>query len=149
MVKLLSYFNEEDILEFQEYDDTKVNRALIDHCLEDQDQEIKAKAFSLLGVKKNGKNLDLTKGFALTHIRLDAVDDIKIAIGVFGEKIKFPKNKELLALFCIIIPENKCQTYLSLMAHLTRLLSSKGAAKVFRPGNKKGIIEFIRDFEEY
>jgi mannitol/fructose-specific phosphotransferase system IIA component (Ntr-type) len=148
MVKLLSYLNEEDILEFSEFNDNQINRALIRQCLKELSTEFQEKAFNMLGMKKNGKNLDLSKGFALTHLRLDEVDDIKMSIGVFPEKGKFGKNARIQAIFCMIIPETKCQTYLSLMAHLTRILSHKDAPKVFRIGNKEGIIDFISRFEE-
>jgi len=148
MVHILSYFTEDDILEFPEYHDHEVNRALIKQCLKDQKEETQEKAVKLLGDKKNGRSIDLKKGFALTHIRFDVVEDIKIAVGLFEKKAKFGKNSNVQALFCIIIPENKCQTYLSLMAHLTRMLSGRGAGEAFRTGNKKGIIQFIRDFEE-
>jgi len=148
MVELLSYFTEDDILEFSEFDDSKVNKALVKHCLKEYDEATQEKGIKLLGVKKNGKNIDLKKGFALTHIRFDGVEDIKMAIGLFGKMANFGKQSNVQALFCIIIPEYKCQTYLSLMAHLTRMLSSQGAKEIFRPGNKKGIIKFIREFEE-
>jgi mannitol/fructose-specific phosphotransferase system IIA component (Ntr-type) len=148
MVKLLSYLSEDDILEFPHFNEKKVNKALIEHCLKGFDKEFHKKAFGMLKLKKNGKNLNLTRGFALTHIRLDAVDDIKIAIGIIDEREKKLRINPIKALFCVVIPEDKCQAYLSLMAHISRLLSEKEAGEVFRPGNKKGIIEFIRQFEE-
>src|SRR5690554_121466 len=148
MVKLLSYLSEDDILEFPHFNEKKVNKALIEHCLQGFDREFQQKAFSMLKLKTNGKNLNLTRGFALTHIRLDAVDDIKIAVGIIDNKTKRLVGNTLKALFCIVIPEDKCQVYLSLMAHLSRLLSEEEATEVFKLGNKKGIIEFIRQFED-
>lgn len=148
MVKILSYLTKDDILEFTEPDINKVNDSLIKHCLRDYDEDVQEKALKLLAKQKNGKSLNLTRGFALSHIRMDEVRDIRMAVGLLEKRVKFGKGLPVQAVFCLIIPKNKSQAYLSLMAHLNRLLSEKDAGKVFLPGNKKGIIEFIREFED-
>jgi mannitol/fructose-specific phosphotransferase system IIA component (Ntr-type) len=148
MVKLISYLSEDNILEFSEYKESETLEKLFKTCVKDYSEEINKRVTDILEAKKNGKCLNLTKAFALTHIRLDEVDNIKVSIGLFGKKVKINKSNRVQALFCLVIPESKCQTYLGLIAHLTRLLSEDKAESVFRSGNRKGIMEFIESFEE-
>ncbi len=147
MIKLLSYLKEDNILEFSGSKEAEVLKTLFKQCLKEHDDKIQAKAMEILAAKKNNKCLNLNKIFALTHIRIDEINDIKVAVGVFSKPAKIGRSKNVRALFCIAIPAGKCQAYLSFIAHLTRLLSEKEAEKTFRIGNKKGILEFIRQFE--
>ncbi len=147
MVKLLSYLRENNILEFSGCKEAEVLETLFKQCLKGHNDKTQAKAMDILAVKKNNKCLNLNKIFALTHIRLDEINDIEVAVGVFSKTAKIGRSKNVKALFCMAIPADRCQAYLSLIAHLTRLLSEKEAEKVFRVGNKKGIMEFIRQFE--
>lgn len=148
MIKLLEYINENNIVELNSTKTDKYPQQLIDTCLTDKETGIRNEAITQFRTKYKKKALNLTKGFSLIHLRIDSIDRIRLSVGIFPEPKKIAKNRSVNAVFCIVIPDTNCRTYLSLMAHLTRLLSKKDACKVFRPGNKKGIVNFIREFEE-
>jgi mannitol/fructose-specific phosphotransferase system IIA component (Ntr-type) len=148
MINLLSYIMENHIVDLETTDRKEIARALLDNCLSDINEEKRLDILQKLLNKKNGLEIDLTKGFALIHVRIDEIEEIRLAVGILNKKVTISKGKSAVVIFCIVIPGEKCRTYLSLMAHLTRLLSQPSAREVFKQDNKKGIIEYIRQFEE-
>lgn len=148
MVKLLSYLSEADIVEFSGHNENEILQILFGICLKNQSNDVKDKVMNILAAKKNGKCITLSKNIAFTHIRLDDVEDIKVAVGIIKKGMKINKSAPLKVLFCMVIPADRCKAYLSLIAHLTRLLSDKRAEEVFLTGDKKKIISLIEEFEE-
>lgn len=148
MIELLSYITEDNIVEldsrkYDEYTPVLIRQCLSDFPVSEQESIIA----SVKHINKK-KDLNLTKGFALLHFRLDTIPGIRLSVGILPPPEKEGKTETACAVFCIIIPDAQCRTYLSLMAHLTRLLSKPGAKMLFHKGNKKEIVEFIHDFEK-
>ena len=148
MINLLSYITRNNIIELSTSDREAIAKNLIDCCLNDLDEDKRQKIHQSLLNKKNGLSINLTKGFALVHARIDDIENIRIAVGILKDKISLTKSTSAEVIFCIVIPGEQCRTYLSLMAHLTRLLTEPLAKEVFKQGNVDGIIDFIRQFEE-
>ncbi len=146
MIRLLNYINKNNIVELETTKTDIYARQLIENCLGDKDANVQQEALSQFKTKY--KELNLTKGFSLIHLRIDSIQKIRLSVGIFPEPKKITKNEYVNAVFCIVIPDTKCRTYLSLMAHLTRLLSKNNAGDLFHSNNKEGIVRFIRDFEE-
>ncbi len=146
MVNLLSFINEEHIIIINERKHEAILKQLLEACLMDYPAEKKAEIKKeLIGQMKD---VNLGKGYCLTHARLDAVDDIHVAIGLLPKKLKYTKGPAVQTIFCILTPHSKSRTYLSFTAHLTRMLSEQGSRKAFSSLDKKKIVAFIKEFEE-
>jgi len=147
MIDLLSYINEDSIIEL-ESDKTDLNNiVLYDACLNDLSDEIIKDFRSRSKSIKKQKTIQICSGFTLLHLRLAIIDKIRLVVGIPPHPLRNGKNQRIHAIFCIIIPDTKSRTYLSLMAHLVRLLSQPDAKQIFRPGNKKQIVKYIKTFE--
>lgn len=146
MVNLLSFINKNNIVIINERKHESILRQLLETCLMNyppgQKAEIEREVIGRM------KDVNLGKGYCLTHARLDAVDDIHVAVGLLPKKLKYTKGPAVQTIFCILTPHSKSRTYLSFTAHLTRMLSEQGSRNAFSSLDKKKIVSYIKDFEE-
>ncbi len=141
MIEILSLIDKKDIIEISSSNPSEVRSLLFNHCLRNEKQ-----AYCIIASKKN-KEILLSPEIALLHIRHDEVNSIKMAVGLFREKAYRVNGSEVKSLICIIIPSKKSQSYLSLMAHLSRLFHEENAREVFAKGSADDIMNLIKQFE--
>ncbi len=85
MINLLSYIMENHIVDLETTDRKEIARALLDNCLSDINEEKRLDILQKLLNKKNGLEIDLTKGFALIHVRIITNFQFEALIGFCPE----------------------------------------------------------------
>jgi len=120
---------------------------LAGHCLRSYSQEVQQEVIMELMQKTPGKNINIGKGFGITHTRTEKVDNIEVAVGLFRDEVKIIGKESLHTLFCIIIPPSQSRIYLSFIAHLSRLLSSPRAREIFKSASPENVLQFIQKAE--
>ncbi len=93
------------------------------------------------------KDQELGQGFVLTHMRVPFGDDIRLGVGLFGRPAAFGRIADVHTVICALIPDRCSREYLSLMARLSRLLSTAAAAEAFRAGEPDRVLDTIRTFQ--
>lgn len=146
MARLSEYINIESIVCSISRDPDEILNSLVEITLKEETGFVD-KAKKYLKDKEVIITLDLGNGFAISHGRIDGLEDIHIGVAVLSEKISFEKNKDIRAIFCILVPPAKHRTYLSLLAHISRLFSHSEAQDIFTCDNSQNIISFIQKIE--
>lgn len=93
------------------------------------------------------KEQELGHGFSLVHARVPGEGDIRLAVGLVRPAGESARASPVPTIICALIPENRSREYLSLLARLSRFLSTPGVAETFREGNPERILDAIRAFE--
>jgi mannitol/fructose-specific phosphotransferase system IIA component (Ntr-type) len=146
MARLSEYVKKEKIVCTISKDPDEILNSLVEITLREEDELIEQ-------AKRHLKNkdviitLDLGNGFAISHGRIKGLKEISIGVCLLSESISFEKNKDIRAIFCILVPPEKHRSYLSLLAHISRLFSHKEAQDIFRCNNSENIISFISRIE--
>ena len=123
-------------------------RVLVEHCLADYPQAIRYKATEAVKRKSDTQQINLGRGFALSHARMDSVRDIHVSVGLLPEAVRYFKGDPARTVFCVVLPDAKSRVYLSFMARLTRFLEQDAAVAAFESRDPQRIAEAIREFEE-
>jgi nitrogen PTS system EIIA component len=147
MVRLMSYIRRKAILDIESENHDEILTTLIDNALENYPDETRKRVFEEIIEKSHKKEINMGKGFALSHARIEGVQDIHVSIGLLPKKILYFKGEPVRVVFCIVIPVDKSRIYLSMMARFTRMLSQPDAGDVFVSGNHDEIIEYIERFD--
>ncbi|AFG36919.1 PTS sugar transporter subunit IIA [Spirochaeta africana] len=95
----------------------------------------------------SSKEINLGKGFALSHARLDAITEIEAVVGLFRQPTGYLEGEPVHSVFCILIPSDQSHTYLSLMARLSRFLLQDGIDDIFLGGDHAAIVTAVQSFE--
>ncbi len=93
------------------------------------------------------KDQGLGAGFAISHARIDDVDQISVAAGLLPRPIRFAKWPGIHTVFCAIIPSGKAAAYLGFMAHLCRMLARPDPRAAFVEGDRDRILQCIELFD--
>jgi len=147
LIHLTDYIEKEMIIILDSTSKKEIIPLLAEQCLQSYDEEIREEIIEDLLTKTPGKNINIGKGFGITHTRTDKVDDIKVAVGIFKDEVKLFDKEPIHTLFCVIIPHQKSRIYLSFIAHLSRVLSSPKAVETFKEGAPNDIFNFIQKAE--
>jgi energy-converting hydrogenase B subunit D len=147
VISLLDHIPTDTMIPIRERKHDAILRMLLDHSLREYSLQTRAEALDKLLEAGSGQEVNLGRGFALSHTRLDSVRDIHIAIGLLTEPVRAFRGEPVSTVFCIVLPNEKSRTYLSLMARLTRFLGTDAAVSAFSSGDGEVIEAAIRQFE--
>ena len=147
MISLLDYVTETSVFTISEKNHRGILKELMNKTLEDYSENVRDQAYTGILEKSSIQEINLGKGIALSHHRMDSVTGINFALGILDKKTRYFKGPPVKAVFCIIIPEAESRNYLSFMAKLTRFLSGKKGAEAVKSGDYAKIREQIMDFE--
>ncbi len=139
MINLLQYFTRKSILPLTDIPYHQVMSYLISHCLADYPSHIQEEALTTIQSKsrtRSPQDINLGRGFALIHAKVDKVDHIHLVVGILPKAKKLLKGEKVQSLFCIIIPSSESRIYLSMLARLGRMLRDPEAAKAFKHAGK-------------
>ena len=162
MIDLLTYFTPDSVIPMEDTSYIKMMESLVYHCLKDYPQEVRQKALEDIQSKSRSRSpqdINLGKGFALIHSKIDEVEHIHTAVGLLPKPKKLLKGERIQSLLCIILPSSQGRVYLSLLAKLGRLLQQQEAQKTFSAAGKllasgnhedaaQRITDLIREFEQ-
>lgn len=148
MVSLLSYISADRIVEIDSQQREDILKQLIAKTLEGEAPELQDKVYKEITSKSHKKEVNMGRGFALAHARIEGIEDIHVSVGLLPKKVKYRKGDPVHTIFCIAIPNDMSRVYLSLMARLTRMLSQPDASAKFDKGNSEDIVAFIEAFEQ-
>ncbi|MCK9225821.1 MAG: PTS sugar transporter subunit IIA [Candidatus Muirbacterium halophilum] len=146
MAKLSDYVKKDKIVCTISKDPEEILNSLVEITLKD-DKDLVEQAKNHLKNKDVIITLDLGNGFAISHGRIKGLKKIRIGVAVISDSISFEKNKNIRAIFCILVPPEKHRIYLSLLAHISRLFLHKEAQDIFSCNNSQNIISFISKIE--
>ena len=90
------------------------------------------------------KDQTLGAGFALSHARVPAGDEIRVSVGLLRPPGAFGRWSDIHTIICALIPEQCAREYLSLMARLARVLSTPEAEAAFRSSDPDRILAILR-----
>ncbi|MCA1753891.1 MAG: PTS sugar transporter subunit IIA [Spirochaeta sp.] len=148
MVSLLSYISTDRIVDIDSQQREEILKQLIAKTLEGEASGLQDKVYKEITSKSHKKEVNMGKGFALAHARIEGIEDIRVSVGLLPNKIKYRKGDPVHTIFCIAIPNDMSRVYLSLMARLTRMLSLPDAGPKFEKANHVEIVSFIEEFEK-
>lgn len=148
MANLLKYLQADSIYRISAKKHDDILKEIIEKTLREKPDEILQKAFHGIRTNSGVQEINLGHGFALSHHRMDDVNDINLSIGIVEKKVRYFKGPPVKAIFCVILPDAKSREYLSLMAKLTRFLSLPGTPGFFEHASPEEVFEKIRIFEE-
>jgi mannitol/fructose-specific phosphotransferase system IIA component (Ntr-type) len=147
MVSLSTYLGRDSLIRIESGHHDEVLNALIHHCLRDHPEAEREQIRGRLEGGNRMKDQNMGGGFAITHARLDTVRDIRMAVGLLGRQARFCKGAPVHTVICAIIPVDKANEYLGLMARLCRLLTQPDVDKIFAAGDADRIFERIKAFD--
>lgn len=147
MIHLTDYIQKENFLVLDPDSKKEAISILARHCLQSYPEDIRDLIMEDMLRKTPGKNINMGRGFGITHTRTDRVEHIEVSVGLFKEECKIFGKDTIHTLFCIVIPHHKSRIYLSFIAHLSRLLSTPQAYEVFLAGKPENILHFIQQTE--
>lgn len=147
MVSLSTYLARDSLVRIESGPHDQVLETLIRHCLRDYPEAEQARVCDVLEGGNRMKDQNMGGGFAITHARLDTVRDIRMAVGLLGRQARFCKGAPVHTVICAIIPVDKANEYLGLMARLCRLLTQPDVDKIFAAGDADRIFERIKAFD--
>lgn len=148
VISLLDHLSASTMIPVAQRKREDILRTLLDHSLRDYPLKTRTEVLALLSASGSAQEVNLGRGFALSHARLDAVNDIHIAVGLLATPLRVFKGEPVSTVFCIVLPDHKSRIYLSLMARLTRFLSTDEATTAFASADTDTIESAIRRFED-
>ncbi len=145
MYKISDYLNSSKMIVVDEIDEKNFINRLVDFTLSDLNEIAELKDF--FSKKNNLSLVDIENGFLLCHARTGLVDNISIHLGIISsDKSQYRKGSHRV-FFMIILPDSMSKIYLSIMARISRLISSEVNRDVFYSGNKDAIENLIVKFD--
>lgn len=147
MVSLSTYLGRDSLLRIESGRHDEVLNALVRHCLRDHPEAEREQIRGRLAVGNRMKDQNMGGGFAITHARVDTIRDIRMAVGLLGGQARFCKGAPVHTVICAIIPADKANEYLGLMARLCRLLTQPDVDKIFAAGDADRVFERIKAFD--
>ena len=147
MIKIEQYLQPDRIVAMRTIDHDEIVNQLVAICLRDMDPDSRArlrkKALRAMSMKDQG----LGKGFAITHARIDEMDEIRVAAGFLPQPVRFARWPDVHTVFCAIIPSGKASAYLGFMARLCRMLMQPGPRSAFATGDREQVLRKVRAFD--
>ncbi|MFW5800894.1 MAG: PTS sugar transporter subunit IIA [Spirochaeta sp.] len=147
MIRLSNMIPAHRLLDLEPTDHLPALEKLIHAALPQESSDTHFHALEEIRSKSNAKEINLGKGFALSHARLDYLTTIEIAVGLFRQETQYLKGEPVHTVFCIMIPTDKARTYLTLMARLSRFLLQPGIDEIFLSGNHTRILDALEEFD--
>ncbi|GAB6090045.1 PTS sugar transporter subunit IIA [Spirochaeta dissipatitropha] len=138
---------QDKIIDLSETDHLTVLQQLIRTAMPYASADVQFHALEEIRSKSSSKEINLGKGFALSHARIDGISSIEISLGLFGRETGYLKGEPVHSVFCIIIPTDQSRSYLTIMSRLSRFLLQDGIDAIFLAGNHESILESIRTFD--
>ena len=147
VISLLDHLSAETMIPVPQKRHDEILRLLLEHSLRDYSPQTREEVLEQLSDSSSGQEVNLGRGFALSHVRLDSVRDIHIAVGLLPKSVRAFKGEPVNTVFCVVLPNTKSRIYLSFMARLTRFLATDHAITAFESGDVAAIEDAIRRFE--
>ncbi len=147
MISLVETIPADRLIDLDVNDHRQVLETLIAAALPEASDRCRSLALQGILSKNSAGEIQLGKGFALCHARLDSIRDIELAVGLFGRPTHFLKGDPVHTVFLILIPTNKSRAYMTLMARLSRFLLEPDIEAVFQQGDHARILEELRRFD--
>ncbi len=147
MIKVQQYLAPDRIVAMKTVAHDEIVKQLVATCLRDMDPEARARLQTKALQAMNMKDQGLGKGFAITHARIDAIGEIRVAAALLPQPIRFAKWSNVHTVFCAIIPSDKATAYLGFMARLCRMLMKPGPRAAFASCNREQVLHSIRAFD--
>lgn len=144
MISLLDYLTKDKILCNINGDYKDILKEIINTTLNNYSEKTKEKAINTLFKRENYGSTNIGQGFAIEHGRIDNLDKINVGLALLKNKYSGLAGGPIEVVICIIVPTNKNRVYLSLLAHISRVLSHPEAKEIFKCENADKIIEFIK-----
>lgn len=148
MISLQQYISADRIVAIDVEKREEILNRLIAQALPENDTALHGRIFKEISSMSRKKEVNMGNGFALAHTRTSEVDDIHISIGLLPRPVKYRRGEPVHTVLCIIVSDAMSRTYLSLMARLSRMLSSAGASEVFARRDPEAALAFLREFEQ-
>lgn len=135
------------IIDLSETEHLTVLQQLIRTAMPFASADVQFHALEEIRSKSNSKEINLGKGFALSHARLDGISTIEVSVGLFGRETDYLKGEPVHTVFCIIIPTDQARRYLTIVSRLSRYLLQDGIDTTFLSGDHKAILESVCSFD--
>ncbi len=148
MTRLRDFISSKRIVRVEDTNHRHILETLVTTALDGRENPIRDTAVKEILADRSAKELNLGNGFAVSHTRLDALDQIRVSIGLLPQPVKHYAGDPVHTVFCILIPNAQYRPYLTFLARLTRLISTDGAARVFLSADVDRISEIIAEFDE-
>ena len=125
----------------------EILNALLVAALPDESSDLRSRIYRDITSFSRKKEVDMGSGFFLVHTRTTEIADIRIAVGLLPELVKYRRGESAHTVLCIIVPDSMSRTYLSLMARLARFLSQPRTQEVFRRRDPEAVYALMSEFE--
>ncbi|GEM_PF-3531553 len=139
MINLLSYITPETIFPLQDDPYSELLEEIAGRCLADYHESIRKEALEEIRKKSRSRSpqdINLGKGFALVHAKIEELTRIHVAVGILPKPKKLLKGDRIHTLFGMFLPTSESRHYLSMLARLGRLLQEKEASRAFSTAGK-------------
>lgn len=147
MTRLRDFISTERIVPIGDTSHRHILETLVATAVDGRDQSVRDNAVTAILADRTSKELNLGNGFAVSHTRLDTLDQIRVSVGLLAQPVRHYAGDPVHTVFCILIPNAQYRPYLTFLARLTRLISTDDAGDVFSSADVDRIARMIADFD--
>lgn len=152
MIHLQDYFTRKNVVTISSQKSGEIAKQLITLSLSDCPESLRKKVIRHVVDQRNLQEINLGKGIALTHERIDELDEIRTAVGILEKPVRYFKGPTVSMVVCVFLPNEKSREYLSMMAKFTRFLSRYWPEEIGSPAaevpSAEEFLKALKDFEE-
>ena len=147
-MQLSNFIRIDRLIDVNYQDHLSTLELLIKSAIPHLSSDIQFHAFEEIRSRSDSKEINLGSGFAMSHLRLEEIQNTYLSVGLLGSKTDYLKGDPVHTVFCILIPQDKSREYLSFMTNLSRFLMIPEIEKHFLARNHSEIINAIAQFDQ-
>ncbi len=122
---------------------------LIAKAIPESSTDLQFHALEEIRAKSEAKEINMGKGFALSHARIEGIQILQTSVALFGEKTNYLPGDPVHTVFCTMIPPSESRVYLKFMSTLTRFLLQDNIELAFLQRDINAIVQALKEFDAF